>query len=136
MFVPVVLNSSPPNQNQQQQVAEARARKKRRAMLRLKQAKAKASAIVNNPDMTERDKIRAIQKAVKGKGDLSARPDKVYAVVRKGGSSQAKGGNGGAGGRAKVKLVDKRMKKDARGMKKAMKGRGGKGGGKKARGRR
>lgn len=121
-------------------MAEARARKKRRAMLRLKQAKAKASAIVHNPDMTERDKMRAIQKAVKGKGDIGARPDKVYAVVRKGGSSTAKGNKDGAsGGRARVKMVDKRMKKDARGMKKAMKkakgkGRGSKGN--KARGRR
>ncbi len=111
-------------------MAEARARKKRRALLRLKQAKAKASAIANNPDMTERDKIRAIHKAVKGKGDLAARPDKVYAVVRRGGSSTAKNkdGNGGSG-KARVKMVDKRMKKDARGMKRAAKAKGKKGGG-------
>lgn len=122
-------------------MAEARARKKRRALLRLKAAKAKASAIASNPDMTERDKMRAIQKAVRGKGDLGARPDKVYAVVRKGGSSTAgKGGQGGAGGgRARVKLVDKRMKTDARGMKRAAKKSGGggrKGGAKKGKGRR
>lgn len=84
--------------------------------------------------MTERDKMRAIQKAVKGKGDLGARPDKVYAVVRRGGSSTAKGNKDGGGGRSRVKLVDKRMKKDQRGMKKSLKAKGkGKGKGKRRR---
>ena len=109
-------------------VAEARARKKKRLVQRLKQAKAKASAIVGNPDMTERDKMKAIQKAVKGKGENFSRPDKVYAVVRKGGTAQV-GKNKNSSGKARVKLVDKRMKKDARGMKKAMKGKKGRGGG-------
>jgi len=108
-------------------VAEARARKKMRLVQRLKQAKSKASAIVGNPDMTERDKMKAIQKAVKGRGENFARPDKVYAVVRKGGSTQAKKGENSTS-RTRVKLVDKRMKKDARGMKKAMKNKKGRGG--------
>jgi len=108
-------------------VAEARARKKMRLVQRLKQAKNKASAIVGNPDMTERDKMKAIQKAVKGRGENFARPDKVYAVVRKGGSTQAKKGENSSS-RTRVKLVDKRMKKDTRGMKKAMKNKKGRGG--------
>ena len=108
-------------------VAEARARKKMRLVQRLKQAKNKANAIVGNPDMTERDKMKAIQKAVKGRGENFARPDKVYAVVRKGGSTQAKKGENSTS-RTRVKLVDKRMKKDTRGMKKAMKNKKGRGG--------
>eukprot|EP00952_Eustigmatos_sp_NYUAD-ZCMA_P008086 33903-Eustigmatos_ZCMA.PRE.1 len=58
----------------------------------------------------------------------------VYAVVRGGGTSSVskKGKKGSEGGRARVKLVDKRMKKDARGMAKVGKGGKRKGGGKKA----
>ena len=49
-------------------------------------------------------------------------------MVRKGGSSTPSKKKGEGGGRARVKLVDKRMKKDTRGMKKK---KGGKAGGKK-----
>jgi AdoMet-dependent rRNA methyltransferase SPB1 len=116
-------------------VAEARARKKKRALQKLKQAKTKAAAIASNPDMTERDKIKAIAKACKGKGEVS-RPGKVYAVIKKGGSSMATGkGKNKAPGNAKVKFVDKRLKKDTRSMKAKNKrgAKGGKGGKKKAR---
>ena len=61
-------------------MAEARARKRKRAVQRLKQAKAKAGAIAQNPDMTEKEKLRAIGKALKSKGQELARPNKVGAT--------------------------------------------------------
>ena len=47
------------------QVAEARARKKRHAALKLKAAKKKAEALANEDDMSEKQKLKAIEKAMK-----------------------------------------------------------------------
>ncbi|KAJ0390263.1 hypothetical protein ATCC90586_011460 [Pythium insidiosum] len=47
-------------------VAEARARKNRQQMKKLKAAKKKATDIANLPDMSTREKLKAIEKAMKG----------------------------------------------------------------------
>merc|ERR1712006_74737 len=108
-------------------VAEARLRKRKRAQMTLANARSKASAIQSNPDMTEREKLKAIEKAMAAKGTKTSRPGKVYAVVSKSGRKSVGKGNKPAKG-TKVKLVDKRLKSDQRGMKKAEKKRSGKGG--------
>lgn len=62
-------------------VAEARARKKRKAVAHLKAAKKKAASLAANPDMTERQKLKAVQAALKSK--KIEKPGKVYVVARK-----------------------------------------------------
>ncbi|CAN0341202.1 unnamed protein product, partial [Scytosiphon promiscuus] len=94
-------------------VAEARARKRKRAAQRLVNAKKKATALAANPDMSEREKLKAVQQAMK-KGAKSDIPSKVYVVAGKGSSGTKKKG-------AKIKMVDSRMKSDARGAKRAQK---------------
>ncbi|GAX17049.1 AdoMet-dependent rRNA methyltransferase SPB1 [Fistulifera solaris] len=98
-------------------VAEARARKKKRARDKLAAAKKKAEAMAkSNSDMSEAMKLKAISKALRGQD--SKKPGKSVVVAKKG-----RAGMQGAKG---VKLVDKRMKADARGMKRAEKKKGGK----------
>jgi AdoMet-dependent rRNA methyltransferase SPB1 len=92
-------------------VAEARARKNRQQMKKLKAAKKKATDIANLPDMSTREKVKAIEKAMKGA--KTKKENKVYVVSRRGGrSSTAQSAGKKASG--KVKLVDPRMKKDKR----------------------
>lgn len=64
-------------------------------------------------DMSEREKLKAVQQAMK-KGAKSDVPSKVYVVAGKGSSGTKKKG-------AKIKMVDSRMKSDARGAKRAQK---------------
>ncbi|GMI13933.1 hypothetical protein TrVE_jg908 [Triparma verrucosa] len=98
-------------------VAEARARKSKRANLALKAAKKKAEQVAQSSEMSETQKLKAISKAMKGRqgGEGSG---KTYVVAKKNGGKQ--GGKG-------VKLVDKRLKSDKRGMDRAKK-KGKKGG--------
>jgi len=93
-------------------VAEARARKKKRATGKLAAAKKKAETVANSSEMSEAMKLKAISKAMRGND--SARPSKSYVVSQKGGGTR--GGKG-------IKLVDKRMKNDKRGMDRAVKKR-------------
>jgi len=104
-------------------VAEARARKSKRANLALKAAKKKAEAVAQSSEMSETQKLKAITKAMKGKGNEGS--GKTYVVAQKGKSKQ--GGKG-------IKLVDKRLKSDKRGMdRKGKKKKGGLTGGKRMR---
>lgn len=92
-------------------VAEARGRKARQSMKKLKAAKKKATDIANLPDMSTREKLKAIDKAMKGA--KMKKQNKVYVVSQRGGrTSTAKGAGKKPSG--KVKLVDTRMKKDKR----------------------
>eukprot|EP00979_Chaetoceros_neogracilis_P011714 scaffold2957_cov232-Chaetoceros_neogracile.AAC.6 len=109
-------------------VAEARARKNKRAKGKLSAAKKKAETVANSSEMSEAMKLKAISKAMRGND--SSRPSKSYVVSQKGGGT--KGGKG-------IKLVDKRMKNDKRGLDRATKKRkngkqGGMTGSKKRRG--
>jgi AdoMet-dependent rRNA methyltransferase SPB1 len=92
-------------------VAEARARKQKRTKTKIAAAKKKAAAVASSNDMTETMKLKAISKAMRGKESEAPRK---YVVSRKNGTAQ--GGKG-------IKLVDKRMKNDKRGMDRAAKGK-------------
>jgi len=92
-------------------VTEAKARKRKRYLLKLQQARSKAKAIVDSGDLTERDKVKQIQKLYKGQ--LSkVKPHKVYVIGRRVVSSNIPKGKN-----VRMKLVDPRLKKDKRGKK-------------------
>ena len=98
-------------------VAEARARKKKRAVMKLKAAKKKATMMADNSEMSEKHKLKAIAKAMSSSKE--DKRGKVYVVAHSAGTVGTSTGNKG-----KLKFVDKRMKKDARAMKKITKGKG------------
>ncbi|KAI9989836.1 hypothetical protein PInf_020123 [Phytophthora infestans] len=91
-------------------VAEARGRKQRMQLKKLKAAKKKATDIANLPDMSTREKLKAIDRAMKGA--RLKKESKVYVVSNRGGSRTADGKKIGKG--KKVKIVDPRMKSDKR----------------------
>jgi AdoMet-dependent rRNA methyltransferase SPB1 len=107
-------------------VAEARARKKRQQFKKIKIAKKKATDIANLPDMSTREKLKAIEKAMKGA--KMKKQSKVYVVSRRGGNTRAaiKGAKAKSGSSGKVKLVDPRMKSDKRNAEIKAKRNGGK----------
>eukprot|EP00644_Phytophthora_capsici_P011472 jgi/Phyca11/550505/estExt2_Genewise1Plus.C_PHYCAscaffold_370249 len=90
-------------------VAEARGRKQRMQMKKLKAAKKKATDIANLPDMSTREKLKAIDRAMKGA--RLKKESKVYVVSTRGGARTA---GGKKVGKSKTKLVDPRMKSDKR----------------------
>ncbi|KAH7474360.1 AdoMet-dependent rRNA methyltransferase spb1 [Phytophthora ramorum] len=90
-------------------VAEARGRKHRLQMKKLKSAKKQATDIANLPDMSTREKLKAIDRAMRGAN--VKKESKVYVVSTRGGTKTAGGKKAGKG---KVKLVDPRMKNDKR----------------------
>ena len=91
-------------------VEEARARKNKRASSKLSAAKKKAETLANSSEMSEAMKLKAISKAMRGND--ASRPSKTYVVSAKGGATR--GGKG-------IKLVDKRMRNDKRGLERATK---------------
>mmetsp|Transcript_14076 Transcript_14076/g.26052 ORF Transcript_14076/g.26052 Transcript_14076/m.26052 type:complete len:976 (-) Transcript_14076:34-2961(-) len=103
-------------------VAEARARKRRRLVAKVEKIKKQAAAVAEEPDISNKSKMRQIEKLYKGA--QVEKPNQVYVVARK----SAGGKLAASGGGSKVKIVDKRMKADMRrrGGKKATKGRQGK----------
>lgn len=90
-------------------VAEARMRKKKQELKKLKAAKKKAADIANLPDMSNREKMKSIEKTMRGAKLKKA--DKVYVVSTRGGR-RSSGKDKAAKGQ--VKLVDPRMKSDKR----------------------
>ncbi len=101
-------------------VAEARARKKKRLELRMKNVQKQAAAMASNPDMSEREKLRAVKSAMNKVRSTSDKPTKVYVASRKfqGGNPAKKAGKTKG---AKVKFVDARLRSDTRGLKRAEK---------------
>ncbi|CAN0909166.1 AdoMet-dependent rRNA methyltransferase spb1, partial [Linum grandiflorum] len=93
-------------------VAQAKARKKRAAMRKLDKIKKKANAISDQTEISEPSKSKMIDKLYKNAAPK--RPKKEYVVAKKGVAVK--------GGKGKV-VVDRRMKKDVRGVSK--KGKGG-----------
>jgi AdoMet-dependent rRNA methyltransferase SPB1 len=100
-------------------VAEARARKRKRAGDKLKAAKKKAEAVSQAPDLSEKEKLRAIGKALNSaKGENGTKKDgngkpvfqhtKKLVVARKAMGGKLPKGQG------KAKMVDKRQKHDTR----------------------
>ncbi|KAF2070436.1 hypothetical protein CYY_008247 [Polysphondylium violaceum] len=96
-------------------IAEAKARKKFRLSKKLDKAREKANSIVDNPEMSGREKTRAIEKLYKGT-DKKSKNQKIVMIAKK--SRTAGGGTG------KYKMVDKRMKKEMRSMKNKEKTKG------------
>ncbi|CBZ49804.1 putative ftsJ-like methyltransferase domain-containing protein [Neospora caninum Liverpool] len=109
-------------------VQEARARKKLREKRRLQKVKSQAAAVAESTEFTEAAKARAIDKIARQARRADGKRGKDYVVTRRVGGgklAQKKAGKKGDGNN-RVKLVDRRLKKDKRAMKAAMKKRGGK----------
>ncbi|OLN84439.1 AdoMet-dependent rRNA methyltransferase SPB1 [Colletotrichum chlorophyti] len=99
-------------------VREAKARKKFKAAQRLEKLKKKSDLLANEEGMTEKEKAESIAKMMAKAGKVKRRPKPTLVV--------AKGANRGIQGRPKgVKgrytIVDSRMKKDLRAMKRIAK---------------
>ncbi|XP_076054838.1 pre-rRNA 2'-O-ribose RNA methyltransferase FTSJ3 [Oratosquilla oratoria] len=93
-------------------VVEAKARKKRRVKKRMDRAKKKAEVITDNLDMTEREKAMEVKKLYK-KAMAPAKDKEIKYVVMK----KRFGGSKPKGVKGRYKMVDKRLKKDARSQK-------------------
>ncbi|WPG99791.1 Hypothetical protein R9X50_00261000 [Acrodontium crateriforme] len=102
-------------------VREAKGRKTLRAARRLEKLKKKSDGLAEGDDMSERDKGNAIAKLMAKAKKSGKQKPKVKVVVAGG---QNKGGGRPRGVKGKYKMVDKRMKKDVRGEKRAAKKRG------------
>lgn len=108
--------------------AEAKARKKKRVEKNMESARRKAEKVAEQTGMTGDARMRAIDKLYKAasRSSKNKKPAKNYVVVKSGGSHAARRSKNVRGGR--TKLVDSRMKADARGMQKKNKGKKRKGG--------
>jgi AdoMet-dependent rRNA methyltransferase SPB1 len=96
-------------------VAEAKARKKLRAAQKIEKLKKKSEALVNDENLTEKDKATAITKMMSNAAKKKPRaPIKV--VVARGVNRGVKGRPQGVG-KGRYKVVDPRMKKELRAMK-------------------
>ncbi len=94
-------------------------------MTKLKAAKKQAASLVENSELSQSQKLKAIQKAMRGAskaGANAAKPSKVYVVTRKTGAGSVGTSLGGAKG-GKLKFVDKRMKKEVRAARRREKGK-------------
>eukprot|EP01087_Luapelamoeba_hula_P024553 TRINITY_DN939_c0_g1_i1.p1 TRINITY_DN939_c0_g1~~TRINITY_DN939_c0_g1_i1.p1 ORF type:complete len:898 (-),score=294.71 TRINITY_DN939_c0_g1_i1:93-2786(-) len=88
-------------------VIEAKARKKKRAMKKMEKMKKKAAEVAKTSDLSEKEKIRAIEKMYKTMGKTK-KTNTVYLVRKK----FQKGKGPGTGKHSRVRIVDPRMKKD------------------------
>jgi len=100
-------------------VREAKARKKMRAATRLEKLKKKSALLVEDGDLSERDKASKVQELMR-RAKRGGKPRKEVKVV------VARGGNRGISGRpkgtkGKYKMVDARMKKETRALKRVAK---------------
>ncbi|KFM75237.1 putative rRNA methyltransferase 3, partial [Stegodyphus mimosarum] len=91
-------------------VVEAKARKKRRAMKRLEKAKKKAEKITDCPDMSAKEKAEQL-KTIYKKAFPEEDKNVTYIVAKKGTGRRVRRP---AGVKGRFKVVDPRMKKDAR----------------------
>lgn len=100
-------------------VAEARARKKRRLAKKLEKLRSTAMALSETTDMSETAKARQMRKAVNKLAKQDQRKVTTVAIKKGGGGHKLDKKKAPKG--AKVKVVDRRMKADLRGQKKAQK---------------
>ncbi|XP_050721802.1 pre-rRNA 2'-O-ribose RNA methyltransferase FTSJ3-like [Eriocheir sinensis] len=97
-------------------VVEAKARKQRRVKRRMGKARKKAENVVNNAEMSEKEKAQEVKKLYKKAMNPMKKKEATYVVMKK-----RHGGKKPKGTKGPYKLVDKRLKKDKEGMKKAEK---------------
>lgn len=95
-------------------VREAQARKKFKAAQRLEKLKKKSDNLINDENITEKEKAESIAKLMK-KANKSKPNNQVKVVVSKGTNRGVKGRPKGVKGR--YKIVDARMKKEMRALK-------------------
>lgn len=99
-------------------VREAQARKKFKAAQRLEKLKKKSAMLADEEGMTEKEKAQSIARLM-SRASKKKPKGKVSVVVAGGGNKGIKGRPKGTKG--KYKMVDARLKKDVRGLKRAEK---------------
>lgn len=100
-------------------VREAKARKTLRAARRLEKLKKKSEGLAEDGEGTERDKANQIQKLMAKASKAGKKKKQPVKVIKAGG--QNKGSGRPRGVKGKYKMVDARLKKDTRGLKRAEK---------------
>lgn len=100
-------------------VVEAQARKKRRMSKKLEKARKKSEKITDNPDMTQKERNKEIKQVFKRAGLIGKKKAEVkYVVARK---NNGRRGANTKGIKGPYRVVDKRLKKDKKAMKKQSK---------------
>ncbi|KAH0785616.1 AdoMet-dependent rRNA methyltransferase spb1 [Histomonas meleagridis] len=102
------------NQVATKRVIEARARKKKKALQRMKSLQEKADEIAEKEGLNERSKLRIMERIFE-RGMKSMKPAPKVVVTQKRDAGRPNLPKGVSSGR--VKIVDKRFKKDLRGQK-------------------